>query len=108
MNGDEPASLRPLLDQVVRAMGAPGVDAVEVVFTRWSEVVGPVLARSTRPASITEGVLVLEADDPAVVSHVRYLEAELLERLSELLGADRVRSVAVRVTPARRQRRFLE
>lgn len=97
-----PTELGALLDRVVRGMGAPGTDAVELVFNRWDEVVGGVLASRTRPVSLEHATLVLEADDPAVVSHVRWLETDLLARLAELLGAGRVTSVEVRV--ARRGR----
>ncbi len=100
-----PTEMRALLDRVVRGMGAPGTDAVELVFNRWEEVVGSVLAAQTRPAGLEDGRLVLTADDPAVVSHVRWLEANLIERLDSLLGAGRVTSVEVRVTrPGRRGR----
>ena len=92
-----------LLDRVVRGMGAPGTDAVDLVFNRWEEVVGSVLASRTRTAGLDGGRLVLVADDPAVVSHVRWLEADLLERLDTLLGAGRVTGVDVRVErPGRR------
>lgn len=102
---EPPSELSVLLDRVVRGMGAPGTDAVELVFGRWSEVVGGVLAGRTRPVALEQATLVLEADDPAVVSHVRWLEQDLLARLDELLGAGRVRSVEVRVArPGRRRR----
>jgi hypothetical protein len=101
-----PTELSGLLDRVVRGMGAPGTDAVELVFNRWDEVVGGVLASRTRPVSLDRGTLVLEADDPAVVSHVRWLEHDLVERLDELLGAGRVTAVEVRVArPGGRRRR---
>lgn len=100
-----PVELERLLDRVVRGMGAPGTDAVELVFHRWEDVVGGVLARQTRPTALEAGTLVLVADDPAVVSHVRWLEAELVERLAELLGAGRVQRVEVRVTPVGRRGR---
>ena len=92
-----PTELAGLLDRVVRGMGAPGTDAVELVFGRWADVVGGVLAGRTRPVALERGTLVLEADDPAVVSHVRWLEQDLLARLAELLGAGRVDRVEVRV-----------
>lgn len=101
-----PTELGLVLDRVVRGMGAPGTDAVELVFGRWSEVVGGVLASRTRPVALERATLVLEADDPAVVAHVRWLEQDLLERLAELLGAGRVRAVEVRVRrPGRRRPR---
>lgn len=100
-----PAELRQFLDRVVRGMGAPGTDAVELVFNRWEDVVGSVLARQTRPTGLEDGTLVLVADDPAVVSHVRWLESQLVERLAVLLGAGRVTGVEVRVTPVSRRGR---
>lgn len=100
-----PTDVRQLLDRVVRGMGAPGTDAVDLVFNRWAEVVGGVLASRTQPVALEKGRLVLQADDPAVVSHVRWLEGELLERLDDLLGPGRVSGVEVRVTSARRQGR---
>ena len=93
-----PTEVSGLLDRVVRGMGAPGTDAVDLVFNRWEEVVGTVLAASTRPFALERRRLVLVADDPAVVSHVRWLEADLLQRLDELLGAGRVTGVDVRVS----------
>ncbi len=100
-----PAEVQQFLDRVVRGMGAPGTDAVELVFSRWEDVVGTVLAAQTRPLALEDSRLVLMADDPAVVSHVRWLEAQLVERLGELLGAGRVTGVDVRVTPAGRRGR---
>lgn len=101
-----PSELASLLDRVVRGMGAPGTDAVELVFNRWADVVGGVLASRTRPVSLERSTLVLEADDPAVVSHVRWLEQDLVARLDELLGAGRVTAVEVRVArPGGRSRR---
>jgi hypothetical protein len=101
-----PTEMRELLDRVVRGMGAPGTDAVELVFNRWEDVVGTVLAKQTRPVGLDHGRLVLVADDPAVVSHVRWLEGQLIERLDGLLGAGRVTGVDVRVSrPGRGRRR---
>ena len=100
-----PVAVPDLLDRVVRGMGAPGTDAVDLVFNRWEDVVGTVLAKQTRPVGLEDGRLVLAADDPAVVSHVRWLEQQLVERLADLLGAGRVTGVEVRVArPGRRGR----
>ncbi len=100
---EPPAAIKEALDRVVRSLGAPGTDAVEQVFGRWHEVVGTVLAARTRPVKIDDGRLLLEADENAVVSHVRYLEATMIERLDDLLGPGRVTAVDVRVTPIGRR-----
>lgn len=97
----EPTPVSELLNRVVKGMGAPDTDTVDLVFNRWDEVVGGVLASRTRPCGLEAGRLVLTADDPAVVSHVRWLEPQLLERLDELLGRGRVTGVDVRVRKPR-------
>lgn len=82
-------------------MGAPEASGVHLVFDRWSEVVGEGLAARTRPLRIEGNRLVLAVDEPAMVTHVRFLQEELLARLAELLGPDRVVALDLRVGPKR-------
>ena len=63
---------------------------------RWS-------ARRWRPAPgplrIDGGRLVLAVDEPAIATHVRFLQGELLARLEALLGPGRVTALDLRVGP---------
>ena len=43
--------------------------------------------------------LVLAVDEPAIATHVRFLQTELLARLAELLGPGRVTDLDLRVGP---------
>jgi hypothetical protein len=92
-----PTPLRESLDAVLRGMGAPEASGVHVVFDRWPEVVGDALAARTRPLRIDGGRLVLAVDEPAIATHVRFLQGELLTRLEDLLGPGRVTSLDLRV-----------
>ena len=97
--GDRPGP-RPIgqtLDAVMRGLGAPEASGVHLVFDRWAEVVGDGLAARTRPLKIDGGRLVLAVDEPAIATHVRFLQAELLARLEELLGPGRVTALDLRV-----------
>jgi hypothetical protein len=101
--GDGPGP-RPLgegLDRVLRGLGAPEASGVTLVFDRWDEVVGEAMASRTRPLRLDGGRLVLAVDEPAIATHVRFLEPQLLARLAELLGPDRVRSIELRVDRSR-------
>jgi hypothetical protein len=94
--------LRPVgesLDAVMRGLGAPEASGVHLVFDRWSEVVGDALAARTRPLRIDGGRLVLAVDEPAIATHVRFLQGELLARLEALLGPGRVTALDLRVGP---------
>ena len=78
-------------------MRAPSVDMLEIVFNRWDEVVGPDLARHSRPSAIDGDRLVVTADDPTWASEFRWLENEVIARLAEVAGTDRIATVSVRV-----------
>lgn len=98
-DGPGPQPIGRALDAVMRGLGAPEASGVHLVFDRWAEVVGDGLAARTRPLKIDGGRLVLEVDEPAIATHVRFLQVELLARLEELLGPGRVTGLDLRVGP---------
>ena len=93
---------RPLDDSlgvVARHLGAPPPQALARVFERWGELVGPALAAHTRPVSLARGTLVVAVDQPGWAAQLGWLEADLLRRFTEQLGADVVTALTVRVHP---------
>ncbi len=96
----EPRRVGTSLDHVSRHMGAPSAAAVEAVFSRWAEVVGPGVAANAWPVSLAGGVLVVGAEDPAWASQLRYLTGQLLSRLEQVVEPGAVRRVEVRVRAA--------
>ena len=101
-NGPAPARLGQVLDRTLRSMGTPSVAGVEVIFERWAEVVGEAMAERTKPLRIDGDALVVSCDEPAIATHVRFLQAELVERLRQLSGDRRVARIEVRVAQTRR------
>ena len=95
--GPGPQPVGRSLDAVMRGLGAPEGSGVHLVFDRWAEVVGEGLAARTRPLKIEGTRLVLAVDEPAIATHVRFLQAELLARFDELLGVGRVTVLDLRV-----------
>ena len=101
-----PTRVGDSLDRVLRHLGVPStVAGVEVVFERWPEVVGEAMAARTRPLTIDGETLVVSCDEPALATHVRFLEPQLLSRLRELAGERRVTRVEVRVQRSGGRRR---
>jgi hypothetical protein len=100
-DGPDPQPIGPALDAVMRSLGAPEASGVHLVFDRWPEVVGEALAARTRPLRMDGQRLVLAVDEPAIATHVRFLQAELLVRLEELLGPGRETALDLRVGPKR-------
>jgi hypothetical protein len=92
-----PVRLGDTIDRVLGRLGAPSRAGIEVVFDRWADVVGASMAARTRPVAIDGETLVVSCDDPALTTHVRFLEPQLVARLAELAGQRHISRVEVRV-----------
>lgn len=94
----DPIPLSDSLTSVVRSLRGPqpasGGDAAAPtasnlggVFGRWDEAVGDAVARHVQPVRLDGDRLVVEVDDPAWATQLRFLEATLIERLTAVTGA---------------------
>jgi predicted nucleic acid-binding Zn ribbon protein len=100
----KPVSLTDSLAGVVRALrdeertGSPGagVAAMGGVFGRWDEAVGTAVAAHVQPVKLDGTTLIVEVDDPAWATQLRFLEGTLRTRLAEVAGAT-IDKVEVRV-----------
>jgi predicted nucleic acid-binding Zn ribbon protein len=92
-----PRRIGNALDRLLGSMRAPSVDVLNSVFSRWEEIVGPDLAAHTQPAAIHGDQLVVSVDDPTWASEFQWLEAEVLKRVCEVSGSDRITTLLVRV-----------
>ncbi len=98
----EPPEPRPVgdsLDRVAASLGVPKASTMTSVFTAWTTLVGESLAEHTRPQSLSDGILVVAVEEPAWATQLRWLEADLLTRLSEVAGAGAVQRIEVVVRP---------
>lgn len=94
---DEPAPIASSLDRVLRSLHAPAARTVKTVFSEWPDLAGPGLAAHAQPIALRDGELVVEVDDPAWASQLRWLEPELRARLEALPGAPRIERIRFRV-----------
>lgn len=97
-----PTRLADTLDRVLGRLGAPSRAGIEVVFDRWRDVVGEAMAARTRPVAIDGEALVVACDEPALATHVRFLEGQFVTRLAELAGSRQITRIEVRVDHRRR------
>jgi predicted nucleic acid-binding Zn ribbon protein len=70
------------------------------VFGRWVEAVGDVVAAHVQPVKLDGARLVVEVDDPAWATQLKFLEVDLRNRLREVTGA-RIEQFDVRVRRGR-------
>lgn len=66
------------------------------VFGRWTEAVGDAIAAHVKPIKLDGTKLVVEVDDPAWATQLRFLEATLKQRLLEVAEAN-VETIEARV-----------
>jgi predicted nucleic acid-binding Zn ribbon protein len=100
---DDPVPVVDALDRVLRAMRGGGSRAeVGGVFGRWEDAVGPTVAANVRPVRLEHGTLLVEVDDPAWATQVRFLADDVRRRLLEITGVA-VERLEVRVGRPRRR-----
>ncbi len=97
---NDPIPISQSLDGVVRSLRGPSREAVGGVFGRWVDAVGEQVAERVRPLKLDERVLVVEVDDPAWATQVKFLADTIIERLGTVADVT-VESVDVRVARGR-------
>ena len=96
----DPIPITASLDSMMKSLR--GTDRIQIggVFGRWEEAVGEDLARQVRPVRLDQGVLTLEARDPAWATQVKFLTGDIIERLSAVAGVE-IERIDVRVARPR-------
>lgn len=65
------------------------------LFGRWTELVGEEIAAHSKPVELREGVLTLQAESTAWATQLRLLQRQIVQRISDGLGQQLVRSIRV-------------
>ena len=92
----DPVPISSSLDGVVRSLRGPSRAAVGGLFGRWEDAVGAQVASHVKPVKLDEGVLVVEVDDPAWATQVKFLGPTIMQRLVEVADV-RIDRIEVRV-----------
>jgi len=96
----EPVPIAKSLDGIMKSLR--GTDRIQIggVFGRWDDAVGETVAAHVRPVRLDNGVLTVEADEPAWATQVKFLSDTITTRLAEVAGVH-VERVEVRVARSR-------
>jgi len=85
----EPMTLHDSIDNVVRGLRGGSVgDASSMgsLFSRWTDAVGQAVADHARPLKLDGDRLLVEVDEPGWATQLRFLEADVIERLRSVAG----------------------
>ena len=83
--GEGPRRVGETMPRLLKRLGVPASPAtMEVVFSRWDEVVEGDLRGHARPLRIDGGTLVVAVDHPAWATRTRMQSAHILARVRSL------------------------
>ena len=92
------------LTELSARLGAAAPAAAALVFTKWREIVGDVLADHVRPEHLDGDVLIVAVESPAWATRLHNISSDVLRPLQDALGADSPVRLVVRVRPAKQPR----
>ncbi|MEN3037613.1 MAG: DUF721 domain-containing protein [Candidatus Kryptonium sp.] len=81
------------LDELLKNMGVERPIKEGMAIEKWNEVVGPHIAKVSRPIRIENGVLYVEVTNPAWKHHLFMLRREIINKLNNMLKFDAVREI---------------
>ena len=96
----DPRPLSEVLGKVLRKMKVSDEATALGLFSHWREIVGDPIADHVLPKRLEKRRLVVEVDDAAWATQLKFLEAQLLATLKEHVG-DEVDSLEIRVRRSR-------
>jgi hypothetical protein len=93
----EPQRLGDSLDRVLQGLGAPPAAVLARLTREWPGVVGAEVAEHAWVVGVEGDRLVIGVDEPAYVTHFRFLAPGVREWLDDVVGAGAIRAVDVAV-----------
>ena len=88
------------LNRLLHSLGSPNLDTVSGVFGLWNDLVGDQVAQHVMPIKLDRGRLLIEVDDPAWSTHMKFLERDICTQLSHHTGTT-ISGVDIRVKSGR-------
>ena len=82
----DPQLFGDVLGRLMKARGWEKPKAEATVFGAWERVVGPDIAKHSRPVKLDDGVLTVEAESTAWATQLRMLAAKLLRNIAGEVG----------------------
>jgi predicted nucleic acid-binding Zn ribbon protein len=102
MTPNKPSDLPPTvtlqgqLSRLLASLGSDDAGSVRGVFGAWQELVGEAVAAHVQPVKLDQSTLIVEVDDPHWATEIRFLQASLCAKISQLTTTP-VTSLEVRV-----------
>ena len=70
------------LNRLLKRLGSEPASNVASVFDNWDALVGEQVAAHVSPVRLQDGRLLVEVDDPTWATQLRFLESQIINRVS--------------------------
>ncbi|MFZ1985791.1 MAG: DUF721 domain-containing protein [Desulfatitalea sp.] len=91
------APIGEVIDKVLRQCRPQRDQALIQVWEIWDRAVGATIAANARPVAVNGNVLLVHVASATWLHHIRFLEREVVAKLNAALGAERVKTIKLRV-----------
>lgn len=71
------------LNRLLKRLGSEPAGNVASVFDNWEALVGEQVAAHVSPVRLQDGRLLVEVDDPTWATQMRFLESQIINRVSD-------------------------
>jgi len=78
----EPRSVKDVLRNLISDFDDGG--SMYLIYQNWTEAVGETIASHCKPLRVVDAYLLIEVDHPGWATEIRYLEAELVTKLTQI------------------------
>jgi predicted nucleic acid-binding Zn ribbon protein len=99
----DPSLFGDVLAKLIKTRGWQRPAAEATLFGSWEQVVGPDIAAHSRPVSLADGELTVEAESTAWATQMRLLNKTILARIGSVVGHNLVTKLRIHgpAAPAR-------
>ncbi len=94
-SGRDPELVGSAIEKLVIEQGWQHDNAVAVLSTRWSEIVGNEVAAHTRPGEFQEGTLRIHAESTAWATQLKLLTGTILTKIAAEIGSGVVTTLVI-------------
>jgi len=91
----DPSLFGDVLAKLIKTRGWQRPAAEATLFGSWEKVVGPDIAAHSRPVSLAEGELTVEAESTAWATQLRLLNKTILTRIGSVVGHNLVTKLRI-------------
>lgn len=92
-------NLGSVLDKVLNQYRPKSDQALCKIWDIWEAAVGPGIAANARPAAFKGDILLLHVSNSSWLHHLRFLENELVAKVNQSLGGERIKTIQLKIGP---------